>query len=285
MNVDNDKQHWPLRYSLVRFFLLTFCLSWGFWIPEAAYAHGIGPVRIPVILSVIVGGFAPSLIAVILTGFEGGKTEVRHLWAQLFRWRVSSLWYGVALFLPLAIILCGIQISRFWTTPPSANLSLGNWPGIILVALFTLFFGGPLGEELGWRGYVLPRLLTSFGALKSGLMVGLGWGVWHLPLFFIPDTVQSQIPMGWFMLSILAESLVYTYLYQRTDGSLLIMLLLHTATNTWARLLLLPAIEEDITPVVMTFALEISLVMSAILLVYFLRRKKDSGCKASRNTN
>jgi membrane protease YdiL (CAAX protease family) len=101
-----------------------------------------------------------------------------------------------------------------------------------------LLFGGPLGEELGWRGYAMPALAARMNWRAASLIIGLVWGLWHLPLFFMAGTTQSQMPILVFMLNILAGSVLFGWLWERTNGSVLPAIVLHTSLNAWAGLLI-----------------------------------------------
>jgi membrane protease YdiL (CAAX protease family) len=90
---------------------------------------------------------------------------------------------------------------------------------------------GPLGEELGWRGYALPRLLQRFSPLAASLILGVIWGVWHLPSFFVSSLVQSSLAIPVFLFGALCMSILATWLYLHTGGSVLITVLFHLAFN------------------------------------------------------
>jgi membrane protease YdiL (CAAX protease family) len=114
------------------------------------------------------------------------------------------------------------------TSPASGHLlmTVVNLPLVLLL-------GGPLGEEFGWRGYALPVLQDRLGWRVASLGLGLVWGVWHLPLFFIDGTAQAHIPLALFLLSVVAMSVVFAWLVNRTAGSVVAALLFHTAINFW----------------------------------------------------
>jgi uncharacterized protein len=100
--------------------------------------------------------------------------------------------------------------------------------------LLVFLIGGPLGEEFGWRGFAQPALQVRWGWRSASLLLGLVWAVWHLPLFYSPGTAQSHLPLGWYALSAVASSVVFAWLYQRSRGSVLPALVLHTAVNAWS---------------------------------------------------
>jgi membrane protease YdiL (CAAX protease family) len=97
--------------------------------------------------------------------------------------------------------------------------------------IFSTVVGGQAGEEIGWRGYVLPRLTSRFGLAQASVLLGVIWATWHLPLFFIPgsDLLNQSFPV--YLLQVSALSVVFAWLYWRTEGSLLLTMLLHAAIN------------------------------------------------------
>ncbi len=103
------------------------------------------------------------------------------------------------------------------------------------VANFLLVFlvGGPLGEEFGWRAYALPALQRRWGWRLASLLLGVVWAVWHLPLFYSAGTVQSHLPIGLFALSAIASSVLFAWLFNQSQGSVVPVLVLHTAVNAW----------------------------------------------------
>jgi membrane protease YdiL (CAAX protease family) len=88
-----------------------------------------------------------------------------------------------------------------------------------------------VGEEIGWRGYALPRLLATRSMLSASLILGVLWGAWHLPTFFIPGLPQHSIPFSAFMLLTIAYSMLFTWMYLRTAGSVLIATVFHGSIN------------------------------------------------------
>jgi membrane protease YdiL (CAAX protease family) len=117
--------------------------------------------------------------------------------------------------------------------------TMGTWPAfghgygvaIILTAVVAAIFGGPLGEEIGWRGYALPRLAERFGRAQSSVLLGVIWALWHLPVFFIAGMDQSGQALPVYILQVTALSVAMAWLYWHTNGSLLLAVLMHTAIN------------------------------------------------------
>ncbi|MBE2240931.1 MAG: CPBP family intramembrane metalloprotease [Caldilineaceae bacterium] len=86
-------------------------------------------------------------------------------------------------------------------------------------------------EETAWRGFALPRLQSRYSALNASLILGILWGIWHLPLWFIPDSFQSTLPFGGFVLATVAMSIITTWVFNHTHGSVLLAAILHAATD------------------------------------------------------
>ncbi len=138
--------------------------------------------------------------------------------------RVGARWYAVALGLPavLALAALGLHIlPGARTSVDSGGLSMLNFVVFVLIA----------GEELGWRGYALPKLLAERSVLAASLILGALWGAWHLPTFFVPGAPQYGLPFSAFVLLTVAYSVVFTWVYLHTRGSVLIATLLHGAIN------------------------------------------------------
>src|SRR5207247_9266931 len=134
----------------------------------------------------------------------------------------------------------------------------------------------PAGEEIGWRGYALPRLATRFGLGRASVLLGLIWAAWHLPQFFIPEVDTYGQSFFVYALQVTALSVAMAWLYARTNGSLLLVMLLHAAVNN----------AKDIVPSALlvatnTFGVSASLVawLTVTLLwicaAYFLARMPD----------
>ena len=106
--------------------------------------------------------------------------------------------------------------------------------GLFVANFFLVFLvGGPLGEDLGWRGFALPALQERLDWRSASLALGIIWGMWHLPLFFVADSTQNNGSVAAFFVLIIATSVFYTWLYNRSNGSVLSALTLHTASNSW----------------------------------------------------
>lgn len=139
-----------------------------------------------------------------------------------------------------------------------------RWLLVPVNFFLVLLIGGPLGEEFGWRGLVLPALETRFRPFGASIILGLIWTAWHLPLFFISASAQYGLPFGWFALLTLALCLLLTWVYHGSGDSLLLVMLLHAAVNTWSGPL---RISPEAAGSVSSFALVVLLTWVVALLV------------------
>lgn len=211
--------------SVFAFFLLTYVLTWSCWIPAVLLQN------LPRTLGYVLwlaGTFAPSVVALSMTARTEGKDGVGALLRRLFQWQVGIQWYVFAVAYIVAVKLAAAVLHR---------LAVGAWPrfGSELSALMLLatLFSTPVqsGEEIGWRGYALPRLANSMGYARASLVLGVAWACWHLPQFFFvaADTYRQSFPV--WSLQVVALSVAMAWLYVGTNGSLLLVMLMHAAVN------------------------------------------------------
>jgi uncharacterized protein len=217
--------------EVVVFFLVAYAITWVLFI-SAGLMSGISDgVRLPLLL---VGSFAPSLTAVGLTARTDGRAGVRELLGRLLRWRVRIRWYVFALGYFAAVKLAVAVIER---------IADGHWPrfggnawyAVVIAIVVAGILGGPLGEEVGWRGYALPRLTQRFGEAPASLLLGLVWACWHLPLFLMSGLADFADQFGQsfptYVLQVVALSVAIAWLVGNTGGSLLLAVLMHSAIN------------------------------------------------------
>jgi membrane protease YdiL (CAAX protease family) len=239
-----DRGHRARPHPLLIFFVLTFSVAWLAWLPAAAESRGLIRSPVPRTVAWLVGAFSPTLVAVGLTLISEGGRGLRRLLRGLLKWRVHVAWYGFVLLWPAALSLAATGVSVVFGSPtPDFShppfteeyplpLELGGiapWSFIPLVFLQYLLISSPMGEEIGWRGYALPRLQSSLTALSASMVLGVVWGVWHLPLALTRGHPISDGFFGWFVLGIVADAVLFTWLYNSTGGSLLLAVLFHTS--------------------------------------------------------
>ncbi|MCU4752543.1 CPBP family intramembrane metalloprotease [Halobacteria archaeon AArc-curdl1] len=253
-----------IRRPLLAFVLLTFLISWTAW--GVLTVLGTEPgINLGGVLWLL-GGLGPPIAAVVVTRMTDGSQSTRQLLSRLFRWRVGWRWYGVAVLLPgvvvISAIIIDVQVREVTTPIPGPEF------GLLLVALivYSSVLAGGL-EEIGWRGFALPRLQTSFDALTASVAIGVVWAVWHAPLFVIPGVWHTDLPVLPFFVQGIALAVVFTWLYNSTRGSLLLVVLLHGSVNAWLSTVWL--LREDIDPVTLwVMALLVCLIAFGVVAVY-----------------
>ena len=206
------------RFSLSAFLILTPLLSLA--IPLFL---SLPPEITPLMIAII-----PAVLAILLTAMTDGRRGVRALLKKLLEWRVTFKWYVIALGLALGLRLSMSLLALLLGWIPAIQIRAWSLPEFILLGTFILI-GGAM-EELGWRGYALPRLLASRSALSSALLIGIIWGVLHLSLTF-PGQMNAGSHWLPTILQIIGLSVVLTWLYIQTGGNIVIPILFHAGQN------------------------------------------------------
>jgi membrane protease YdiL (CAAX protease family) len=217
------------------FFILTYLLSWLIWFPLDLSHFGIGPFSSLEGISGIVrllGVLMPAVAAMLLTSRAGGKGAVRALLGRLAIWRVGWNWWAAAVLIqPILLVLAGLAYNWIWGSPPVTLASVGTAAvfaiNIIFLAIATL------GEEIGWRGVALPGLQSRNSAIKSSLILGLLWAIWHIPFWLLLDTFDQ---FGWSYLALnflflLPGTFYITWFFNHSRSSLLLPVAFHLSFN------------------------------------------------------
>jgi membrane protease YdiL (CAAX protease family) len=213
------------RNQLILFFGLAFAISWLGMLPALT---GSGVLRFTAFLYL----FSPAIAALVTAGMADGLAGVKGLLGRYLLWKTHPGWYVLALllvpgiFLVAAAVTFRSELGALWT----------NNPWFFLVASFAFLMVVTSGEEIGWRGFALVQLQSVVrNTFLGGVVLGVIWGLWHAPVYLIPE--QSQFPFYLFMLFITGLSVVYSVLFQSTRGSLLLAVLLHASTDLMPRIL------------------------------------------------
>jgi len=167
----------------------------------------------------------PTISAVIISGLNDGFQGIKNLFSGFRIWKVNFLWYFAGLLFIIAPLIFALFYLLFGgeAPGPAPNYTLT----IFLLDLFISLISGPLNEEAGWRGYALPRLQSRFSALISSIILGILWGFWHLPLYL----VEARLPFYIFIFLNIVLSILITWGYNNTNGSLVIAVLFHFCFN------------------------------------------------------
>jgi hypothetical protein len=164
-----------------------------------------------------------------LTSRDSGREGVKALWKRGWSLQFDKIWLLPTIFLlPLAGLVT-VVVMRLMGQPVQWEFGVS---GLALLPTFVfIYLLNSLPEEYGWRGYALGPLSNRFSALSASIILGLLWGLWHLPLHFIEGTVQANIPVYQFMLQQMVLAIFYTWLYKNTRGVVLVSILFHTVGN------------------------------------------------------
>jgi membrane protease YdiL (CAAX protease family) len=221
---------------LAAYFVIAFAGAWLVVSPLVLSKSGLGvlPIALPSLPFLVLGPLAgPTLAAFLVTSATEGRAGVRRLWRRYGLWRVGVGWYVLILFGPLIILTLGA--GTFFGLTPLRNLAQ-QWPLVFTtylpIILAGSILGGPIGEEPGWRGFALPRMQARYGPLVGSLLLGAIWGSWHLVGFLGgwlgPFSVSAFAGL---ILAGMAFSVIVTWVYNHSRGSILIAILLHGASN------------------------------------------------------
>jgi membrane protease YdiL (CAAX protease family) len=224
--------NWLKQNPVPAFFVLTFVIAWSIWLPLGIFAPDNVFLTLP-------GAWAPTISAIILIGLLEGRVGVKRFLKKVLHWRVEFQWYLVVLFGVAVIAYLAIDVGMlFGISAPEISLPnglprealLGALPVIFLV---NIFLGGPLAEDIGWRGYILPKMRERMSALNASLIIGVVWAFWHLPYFIFPawQGAVGNVPFFWFALLTMSWSVLFAWVYVNTD-SILMPVLFHAAINT-----------------------------------------------------
>jgi len=229
--------------SLAGFVFWSYALTWVFLAPffyllNFQYGGEMQSWMWAIVPLALLGGWGPSLAGIIVTARTEGRSGVRELLRSLGSWRVSAIWYlAVFVFPPavtaISVIAADRGIGSFLHRDPASALT-----AIPFAYLLALPFG-PLGEEIGWRGYALPKLLSRYGAVWASLILGVIWTFWHFPMMLLSPGASIPSVMGLsvfsvsvYLLQTTSETVLITLLFLKTRGSLLLAVLAHMTLNT-----------------------------------------------------
>ncbi len=248
------------------FVLLTYILTWSLEIPTALTKHGYAYINISKGLQTICT-LSPGIVALMLTAIYSGKNSLKFLFKAIVKCRIKFKWYIIVMILGIA--LCGLSLLIFnWI----AGQSIKPDSPFNFVFYFILILPlSALWEEIGWRGLLLPILQEKYTSLKASLIIGFIWGLWHLPIFLALNPYGDKTIIFFLIMFIgcFALSIIATWLFNSTKGSLLICILFHNAINTSAAYFYGNLKGEELRPLIILVVL---LIASAIIICFKTKR-------------
>ena len=206
--------------NLWLFFLIAFGWAWLFWLPQPL--RGIS----------FLAPLGPSIAALLLTYIGEGWQGIKALLKRGVYLGFDKVWLLPIFLLGPAIVGLSLLLAVLSGDPLPEMPALAQPWTIVPAFFYILILGGPLAEEFGWRGYALDRLQARFNALAASVILGLVWGLWHLPLFLAPgDDPYHAMPFWAFVLGAVLFSILFTWIYNNTGRSVLAVMLFHTMGN------------------------------------------------------
>lgn len=271
----SDRSTWRdklRRRDALVFYLLTLALTWVVWVPRAM---GVSVGLVGQLWTWIPAGAALACAALFY-----GRAGVADLGRRLVLWRVQWWWYLAILVGPLVFSLIAAGLAMLlgepWTAVRPLALTL-SIPALVMTFVLLVFTDG-LGEELGWRGFLLPRLLSSYRAVPASLILGFGWWLWHLPLLWTAGAAMEAQPLWLLLADLMAKSLIFTYVFLGTQGSILMAILLHASTNLFT---VSPPVAADGDLTLPLVALLLKIALAATLFIRLPRSFSKAPGRAS----
>jgi membrane protease YdiL (CAAX protease family) len=207
-----------MKHQLAAFFVLVFVLLLA-TIPLAAALPAMGPLMLVLL---------PALSAIVVSAVSDGKAGVKTLFRRLGIWGVGLRWYIIALGLPAVISLTAMRLAILFGSPVVERSSSA------IFFLVPLLFVLAIGEDLGWRGFALPRLMENRSAFSASLILGAVWAIFHWPLLLPGQMLAEEGTSIWtHSPTVVILAILYTWIYQHTRGSVLMAVLFHGAFNTF----------------------------------------------------
>lgn len=252
------------QHQVAAFVAGTLAFSWTVWV--IAYLATGGTMSQALILP---GGFGPLVAAAVVTYLTGG--DVRGWARQLLDWRVRPRWYLIAVGLPAVVTATSVATVLSVTgVPLDVSALLERLPVYPIALLFMVVVGGGQ-EEPGWRGFALPRLQAAYSSLTASVLIGVVWAVWHLPLFVMGLARNTSGRFSLYAALVVGMSVLLTWCYNRTGGSVLVAMLFHAGVN--ASGLLVPATQDVVEQSALAVDLGMAVGVWLVVLVVVATRR------------
>jgi membrane protease YdiL (CAAX protease family) len=224
-----------------QFIALTYFITWAVYIPLALTAHGEIKFILPRWVQ-ISSTLSPGIAAIALTVIMQGKKGLKKLLIKIIQWRANIKWYLFAIMVTAVCVIPALMLYHFVL---HQTLNLQEW--YLPFILFFIFLPiSPLWEEIGWRGFLLPLLQKKYNPLVAASILGLIWGIWHAPIYLTlnPEGNKTVLFLVYFILGAIPITILFTWLYNSTKGSLLPVIIFHASLNaTFSLFAQLPAGE------------------------------------------
>lgn len=258
-----------IRREIIYYLFFTFIITWLIWC--LPYIFNIEKLAEEFIWA---GSFVPSISAIVLTAIIRGKKDTIELLKSLIKIKYSYKWYLYSfLLIPIIFVIAFSTMKIYGKATPNLSFPIYALP---LIFLYIMALMGPLGEELGWRGFLLDRFLTIKKPILAALFVGIIWSLWHLPLFFFKETVQNDLviiygfPLTFLFYSLytIMISIFISLIFIRTKKSTFAAIVFHTMANL--SIGAMPLIFSKIGAIIQLSFMGIA----SIIVLVFIKNKK-----------
>ena len=243
------------RVEIAKFLIIAFGFSWVIWIATLLVIPRFGTAAI------MVGAFGPAIAALAMVRHSGGSS---------FGWLVSTLrprvgmrWYAFAFAVPLVIVAVQTLVASLIGIAVTFD-DLGARLLTFVLTAFVVFFVGGGQEEPGWRGWLQPKLQERADPLATSVMIGTVWAAWHLPLFVLEFEMYAEFRFWLYLPTLIGLAVIYTYLWNRTRGSVIVAMVLHAAINASSSLL--PVDENFASSLDLSFLAQLT--MAAVVGIF-----------------
>jgi len=222
--------------NLAFYFLLVFGLNAIMWVSVGIFGlkapASLSDPVLPWLLVALPAACGPTIVAFLMTAITEGRSGVKALWGRFWNRNLSLKWLLVILLFYNVLWLVANLVARRIDGQAYPFVDLPDPIWTIIPLFIQAFVSSGMGEEFGWRGYVLPRFQAKWNALVSSIILGLIWPFWHIQAFFIPGLPLYQSNFWKWAPLLLLGSVIYTWIFNNTKGSVLAVCLFHASYNT-----------------------------------------------------
>ncbi len=274
--------------KVISFFIITYLWAWVLWLPFVLPFFGLYEMTETleglVMIALMLGAFGPLAAALILTYREGGFRAIKTFFKRCFNFRIKPIYYVIAVALALGITAIAHYLTNILgidTLPDSLIPSEISIPIYLLIVpyMIMMFLVGGGQEEFGWRGYAQDPLQDRFGIIKGSLILGLLWGLWHSPLWLIPNEGHSYYSLIAFLVFTTSWSLVIGIIYNLSGKKVVIPWIMHAINNLSVPLFPVLFLADVPQP---GYWIWVGLnTITAIILVYWYQHKQKEVVEAT----
>ena len=267
---------------VILFVLLTYIISWAFIYPSfQMILHSKNKDIPPLAFIGLIGQYGPTIIALVIVTWFYGKSDCKNLLRKYLQWKQPLKWYLFVLLLPVLIRFAATLSTSFSGYKNQFAITTESFYMLPVFLLIALPFG-PLGEELGWRGFLLPELLKKNNWVVSSLVTGCVWTVWHLASFTLPGAALPSVfevnafTLFLYFLETLFKSFILTFVYLKTNGNLILAILLHASQNASSNITgsFFTSLEGNASQQKMIYYLVIIFLGITVAVIYLFNNKK-----------